>query len=179
MALVSLGEGPPEIRYYEKYPIPGFKAAVSAEGFFDAVAGYLAPVAAKSGKIGFCFSNPAEILPNRDARILKFTKEVKVTGVGGTILGDALRDALRNRGLPSDKSVVVLNDTVATQLGAMADAAERGKYGNFIGLILGTGINASYAERNENILKNPDIAAAPGFTLINIEAGGYRGFPMS
>ncbi|MDR1136610.1 MAG: hypothetical protein LBL49_10650 [Clostridiales Family XIII bacterium] len=177
IALVTLGGAAPEIKYFEKYPIPGFKVSVTAEEFFGKLAEYIEPIAAESDKIGFCFSNPAEILPSRDARIIKFTKEVKVSGSGGVIIGDALRDALKARGLPHRKHIVVLNDTVATQLGAMADVSERGKYGGYIGMILGTGLNASYAEKNENIKKNKLLCDLPGATLVNIEAGGYRGFP--
>ncbi|MDR0425143.1 MAG: hexokinase [Clostridiales Family XIII bacterium] len=177
IALVQLGGAAPEIKYFEKYPIPGFKTSVTAEEFFGKLAEYIEPIAAESDKIGFCFSNPAEILPNRDARIIKFTKEVKVAGASGVIIGDALRSALKGRGLPHSKHIVVLNDTVATQLGAMADVSERGKYSGYIGMILGTGLNASYTEKNGNIHKAPLIHGTPGATLINIEAGGYRGFP--
>jgi hexokinase len=180
VALTELAaDGAPDILYYEKCPIPGFNREISAREFFDRVAAKLEPVIAKSDRIGFCFSNPAEILPNRDARVISFTKEVKVSGAGGLIVGDALREALKSRGLPSEKSVVVLNDTVATQLGAMADAGERERYGGCVGLIFGTGVNACYTERNENILKDGALCGKPGATIINTEAGGYGGFPTA
>jgi hexokinase len=180
VALAELRENEaPDILYHETHPIPGLREEVSAREFFDRVAAYLEPVVAKSDRIGFCFSNPAEILPSGDARILTFTKEVKVTGAGGFVIGDALRDALKARGLPSEKSVVVLNDTVATQLAAMTDAGAKEKYGGYIGLILGTGVNACYTERNENIRKDARLREKPGATIINTEAGGYNGFPES
>ncbi|MDR1572708.1 MAG: hexokinase [Clostridiales Family XIII bacterium] len=180
VALADIREnGEADILYRETYPIPGLKREVSAREFFDRVAACLEPVIAKSDRIGFCFSNPAEILPTVDARIITFTKEVKVSGAGGVLIGDALREALKARGLPSEKSVVVLNDTVATQLAAMTEAGAREKYGAYVGLILGTGVNACYAERNENILKDEPLRGKPGATIINTEAGGYDGFPES
>ena len=59
---------------YEKHPMPGVERAIGAEEFFDKLAAFLEPVIHESDRIGFCFSYPAEILPNRDARILAFTK---------------------------------------------------------------------------------------------------------
>jgi hexokinase len=179
IALVELGKGSPRIKYYEKYPIPGFREAVSKDEFFSKLSAYLAPIIWESDKIGFCFSNPAEVLPNRDAKIITFTKEVVVTGSEGALLGESLKAALKERGLPWDKSVVVLNDTVATQLSAMADPQMRGRYSGYIGLILGTGINASYSERNEFIKKSEYLRSKPGTTIINTEAGGYGGFPQN
>jgi hexokinase len=178
IALVGFPEGAPEIRYFQNYRIPGFEEEVTADEFFDRLALYLAPIIDRSGKIGFCFSNPAEILPNRDARILSFTKELKVRGASGRVIGESLRAALRARGLPADRSVAVLNDAVATQLGAMADFRQRDRFGGWVGLILGTGLNISYTEANERLCKDAILRGAPGGTIINIEAGGYKGFPL-
>ncbi|MDR2133234.1 MAG: hypothetical protein LBP30_07815 [Clostridiales Family XIII bacterium] len=178
VALVDIGaNGAHDILFHETRPIPGLRQEVSAREFFDEVAVRLAPIVAKSERIGFCFSNPAVALPNGDARILTFTKEVKVSGASGIVVGDALREALKARGLPAEKSVTVLNDAVAAQLGAMADADAREKRAAHVGFILGTGVNVCYAERNENIRKDEDLCGKPGTTVINTEAGGYDGFP--
>ncbi|MDR1574030.1 MAG: hypothetical protein LBS24_06945 [Clostridiales Family XIII bacterium] len=178
VALAEVREdGAVDILHHETYPIPGLRGEVSAREFFDRIAAYLEPVAARSDRIGFCFSNPAEILPSRDARIITFTKEVRVSDAGGVVIGDALRAALKSRGLPSEKSVVVLNDTVATQLAAMTGADAQEKYGGCIGFILGTGVNACYTERNGNIRKDKGLCERPGATIVNTEAGGYSGFP--
>jgi hexokinase len=177
VALIEFKKGEPEILYLEKYPIPGTARAVSVREFFDEIAVRLKPVIDRSDCVSFCFSNPAEILASGDARIIGFTKEVKVNDAGGVIIGDALRDALKSRGLPAEKRVFVMNDTTATLLGALADANERKKYGAFAGFIFGTGVNVCYAEKNENILKDPGLCGTPGSTIINTEAGGYDGFP--
>ncbi|MDR1570887.1 MAG: hexokinase [Clostridiales Family XIII bacterium] len=162
----------------EKSLMPGVKREIGVEEFFDGIAGCLAPVISESDSIGFCFSYPAEILPNRDARIVSFTKELKVRDAEGALVGEMLRAALKARGLPCDKRIAVLNDTVATQLGALWAAGGEERRGGFMGLIMGTGINASYTEKNGSILKDAALAARPGFTIVNIEAGGYRGLPL-
>jgi hexokinase len=175
VALVSPRGG---VGVIEKSLMPGVEREIGAEEFFDGIAARIAPLIRESDDIGFCFSYPAEILPNRDARILSFTKEVKVRDAGGVLIGEALRAALLSRGLPGGKRISVLNDTVATQLGAIWAAGGKGKHGGFVGLIMGTGINASYTERNGSIEKDAYLRAKPGSTIINIEAGGYRGLPL-
>jgi hexokinase len=178
VALVDVGrDGAKDILYRESHPIPGLKQELSAREFFDRIAACLEPVIAESDRIGFCFSYPTVSLPNGDARILTFTKEIHVRDAGGLLIGDALREALKDRGLPSDKRVAVLNDAAAAQLGAARDAGARERHGVHVGLIFGAGVNACYAERNENIRKDEVLREKPGATIINTEAGGYNGFP--
>jgi hexokinase len=156
--------------------MPGTEREIGAEEFFDALASRLAPVIHESSRIGFCFSYPADILPNRDARIRAFNKEVKITGAEGLLVGETLREALRSRGLPPDKRITVLNDAVAVQLGAAAGGS--GERGVFTGLVMGTGINASYTEKNGNIEKDVYLKSREGSTVINIESGAYKGLPL-
>jgi hexokinase len=180
VALADLdADGAFDVLCHETYPIPGLREEVSAREFFDRIAAYLQPLIEESDRIGFCFSNPAVILPNGDARILTFSKEVKVSAAGGIVIGDALREALKSRGLPFEKSVAALNDTVAAQLGALAAANAQEKYGASVGFVFGTGVNVSYAESNENIQKDEALREKPGTTIINTEAGGYDGFPAA
>jgi len=179
IALVALlPDGAPEIKYFEKYRMLGADSEIGADAFFDTLAGYLEPVAGRSDHIGMCFSFPAEIMQNRDAKILHLDKEVRVTGAEGQVLGERLRDALRARGLPHKKSVVVINDTVAAQLGAMVDKSDPTVYGGYVGLILGTGLNSCYTERNAYIKKNAYLRERPGGSIINMESGGFAGVPQ-
>jgi hexokinase len=178
VALADLGaDGAFDILCRETYPMPGVNQSLHARDLFDRIAACLAPVIARSDRIGFCFSYPTAALPNGDARIITFTKEIKIADAAGLSVGDALRDALKARGLPSGKSVAVLNDAAAAQLSAIADANAQEKHGAHVGLIFGTGVNACYAERNENIRKDEALCGTPGTTIINTEAGGYKGFP--
>jgi hexokinase len=66
----------------------------------------------------------------------------------------------------------VLNDAAATLLGGKAACADR-VFDSYIGFILGTGTNTCYIEDNRNITKIPSVSRQKGFTLINIESGGF------
>ena len=147
--------------------MPGLDGEISSKDFFATLAGYIRPMAEKVDKLGFCFSYPTEILPDKDGRLLQFCKEVQAPEVEGQLIGKRLLEAL---GTPS-KQIVLLNDTVATLLAGKS--ASLGKsYDSFIGFILGTGTNTCYIEKNQNILKNTLLN--PGKSqIINIESGDF------
>ncbi len=153
--------------------MPGLDREVSKKEFFNILAGYIVPLAEKSDRIGFCFSYPTEIFPDKDGRLLQFCKEVQAPEVIGQVIGKSLLEAL---GMP-DKRIVLLNDTVATLLAGKS--ASFGKtYDSFIGFILGTGTNTCYIESNVNIAKNPELD--PGRSMIiNIESGNFNKAPRT
>ena len=161
---------------FKLYPMPGTKGEITKEEFFDTMAGYILPVLHRSNKISFCFSYPTEIMPNRDGRLIKFSKEVKVKDVEGELIGKNLMDALKKRGCTEDKSIIILNDTVATLLAGKAAAPDR-IFDGYIGFILGTGTNICYAEKCANIVKVPELMQNGGSMLINIESGAYGKAP--
>lgn len=158
----------------EKYKMPGAKTELTAEEFFKTFADYLKPVVSKSKKIGFCFSYPAEISPNRDGKLTHWTKEIKVPEVEGTFIGKGLIDALGNNG--NDKSLSLLNDTIATLLAGKAQSTGN-NCSSYIGLILGTGTNIAYIEHNKNITKT-NHADINGSQAINVESGGFSLSPQ-
>lgn len=164
-------KGEPSIEDYSAHPMPGTKSRISRETFFSEIAGYLAPVIGKAEKIGFCFSYPTDMLPNGDGRLIRFCKEVQADGVEGELIGKGLLDALEEAGQKRRRSVMLLNDTVATLLGGQAARAHR-KYGSYVGFILGTGTNTCYIERNAEIKKLKDIDPS-GSMVVNIESGAY------
>jgi len=170
---IRINNGDLSITGYNKYPMPGAKVAVTKDEFFNKLADYLEPVINKSDKIGFCFSYPAEILPNNDGKILSLVKEVRIEGGEGSLLAENLNAAFQKRGI-KPKRIVVLNDTVATLLGGISSNDK--EYESYIGYILGTGTNTAYLENCRNIIKNPDIAKQSGQMIINIENGNYDGF---
>ena len=161
---------------FKLYPMPGTKGEITKEEFFDAMAGYIQPVLHRSNKISFCFSYPTEILPNRDGRLIKFSKEVKVKYVEGELVGKNLIAALKKRGCTDEKSIIILNDTVATLLAGKAASPDR-VFDSYIGFILGTGTNICYAEKCANIGKVPELEQDDGSMLINIESGAYNKTP--
>lgn len=167
-ALVKIkGDGNLDISSVVNAGMPGLDGEISKSEFFEIIASKIKPLAEKCERIGFCFSYPTEILPDKDGRLLQFCKEVKAPGVVGQLIGRNLLETLE---MP-EKKIVLLNDTVATLLAGKS--ATFGKtYDTFIGYILGTGTNTCYIENNSNIgkLKDSDITKSQ---IINIESGNY------
>jgi hexokinase len=147
--------------------MPGLDGEISKNDFFEIIAGYIKPLAEKCDRIGFCFSYPTEILPDKDGRLLQFCKEVRAPGVVGQLIG---KNLLETMGMPG-KQIVLLNDTVATLLAGKS--ASFGKtYESFIGYILGTGTNTCYIENNSLIGKMKDSDSTRS-QIINIESGNF------
>ncbi len=164
------------IEDFQNYSMPGTKGEISKEEFFETMADYIIPVLHKSSKISFCFSYPTKILPNRDGRLIKFSKEVKVRDAEGELLGENLMKVFQKRGCLEKKSIIVLNDTVATLLAGKASSPGR-VFDSYIGFILGTGTNICYAEKCSNIGKVPGLRDNEGTMLINMESGAYNKAP--
>ena len=170
---MRITDGHLTITNFKKYPMPGSKVPISKKDFFNKLADYLQPVIDRSDKIGFCFSYPVEILPNCDGKILHLSKEIRIDGGVGCLLGESLNEIFLSRGI-KEKRIVVLNDTIATMLGGVS--ANQKSYENYIGYILGTGTNTSYMESCAKITKISDISSRPGQMAINIESGNFDGF---
>jgi hexokinase len=169
------GDGKPVLENLQSYSMPGLKEHVGKERFFGTMAEYLGPVVNASSKIGLCFSYPAEILPNRDGRLIRFSKEIMAPEVVGEIVGENLAAAIRKSGHQTTKQVVLLNDTVATLLAGRAGFGNR-TFSSYVGFILGTGTNCCYIERNKNIMKKKDLDAAKT-QIINVESGAFGKAP--
>lgn len=159
----------PVIENLQKFSMPATDRELSSEAFFDAMAGYFKDVLDVTDKIGFCFSYPVEILPNKDGRVIRFVKEIKAPEVVGQLVNENLNAAFARLGLRSDKKIVLLNDTVATLL-AGVDFRNR-QFSSYVGFILGTGTNCSYVENNANITGMEAMDASRG-QIINTESGG-------
>jgi len=175
-ALVAFdGQGRPQIVSSVKGTMPGTAGEIGAEAFYEELARFLEPMLADDvTRIGFCFSYPAEVTPSCDARLLYWTKQVKVPAVVGTLVGSGLAAHLARRG--RQPQITVLNDTVATLLAGCAQEPDASSY---VGFILGTGTNTAYLERASAIAKSPDALACGGVMTINIESGGFAHAPRS
>lgn len=173
-ALVELSEGTPRIK---KGPVQGQVATgrdfpVSAQEFFRSQAELAAQLSLPAGiPVGYCFSYPAHITPDVDAKLLAWTKGINIPDVVGTSVGAGLRRALKEQGIQPGR-LIVLNDTVATLLAGTGAFA--GGYDRFIGLIAGTGINmagflpsALIGKLNKQVYQAPEIA-------INLESGNFK-----
>ena len=156
-------------------PMPGLEKETAKDAFFATIAEYLAGVADASDRIGFCFSYPTEILPSKDGRLVRFCKEVKAKEVEGELIGENLLAALARAGHEGHKSVVILNDTVATLLAGVSASHEM-IYDSYIGFILGTGSNCCYVESNKNITKLSGLDDGAQ-QIINVESGAFAKAP--
>lgn len=170
-ALVSLTQKGIQIDDFEITKMPGTEGKITVDEFFKIIADRIENKVDKAKAIGFCFSYPTEIMPNRDGQVLYLTKEVSVTGIDGKLLGEGINNELKKRN-KKPLQVTVLNDTVASLLGGIA---ENPGYDTYLGFILGTGTNLAYCEYNCVI--NKKTVNETGTMIINLESGGYSGFP--
>lgn len=165
------GTGTPVIDGLTRHRMPGADAALSREEFFGALADAVRPHLRGNERIGFCFSYPAEMTPQKDGRLIQFTKEIKAKGVEGQLVGAGLSAALSGSPSGTEPRIVLLNDTVATLL-AGRNAVPGRQFDDFIGLVCGTGINAAYVERNALIGKAAGIDPG-GSQVVNTESGSF------
>jgi len=153
--------------------MPGLSGEISKSEFFNTIAGYIRSNAELTGRIGFCFSYPTEIFPDKDGKLLQFCKEVQAPEVVGELIGKNLLETLGME----EKQIVLLNDTVATLLAGKSAAFNR-EYDSYIGFILGTGTNTCYIESNRNINKLADLDPTKS-QIINIESGNFGKVPQT
>ncbi len=171
----AIVEFPPRITLRESRPMPGIKKEVGEEEFYEAFAAEvrrLRPHAARE-RFGWCFSYPAEATEGLDARLARWTKNIKAPAIVGQYVGKELLSRL------GGGEVAVVNDTTATLLAAKATEGEQ-TYSSYIGFILGTGTNCAYVEKRENITKLSRVgglgalgAAAGGSMIVNAESGNF------
>jgi hexokinase len=148
------------------------KRDFSAAQFFDAQAEIVAAVARERDiAVGYCFSYPATITPEREAVLIEWTKGIRIGDVEGQPVGSRLREALRRRG-KEVRAIPVLNDTVASLLAGAALAPE---FARPIGVIVGTGTNMAGFFPFGAIAK---LGPSPGWRTdemmaVNLESGDF------
>lgn len=167
----------PVVENFKQSIMPGLKEEVSKEEFFKIMVDNIRGILDASENIGFTFSYPLEIFPDKDARLIRFTKEIKAKEVEGEFIVKNLLSAVKKQGFGSNKKVIILNDTVAALLAGLLTFQNR-EYESYIGLILGTGCNACYIEKNESI-KNKFVEDLDKneYQIMNIEAGNFSKGP--
>jgi len=153
--------------------MPAIDKDLGKKEFFETMAGYLEDYKNAAKKIGFCFSYAVEIFPDKDGKLLEWSKEIKAPEVIGEMVGHNLLEAMGTPGKP----LVVLNDTVATLLAGKAATAGK-QYDTYIGFILGTGTNTAYIELNDNIVKTSGLHSGSS-QVINIESGAFGNPPRT
>lgn len=162
-----------EITRAEKRTLPGVERPVACEAFFDVLAEWMEPYMKEVSKIGFCFSYTVKSLPDRDGVVLSLAKQVRIEGIEGRRIGAELRAAFHRRGINQNVETAVLNDAVAVLLAGAYEYREAGLSGE-IGMVMGTGINFAYFEK-----ERPSTEQNSGVNreqAVNVETSRYDGF---
>ncbi|MEI6276224.1 MAG: hypothetical protein WCP08_09550 [Prolixibacteraceae bacterium] len=173
-AVVSFKDGKTDI-----YPSDGWSKDLSVmktkgfteEKLFAEQASFLKDLKmpAKS-PIGYCFSYPAECLPDGDAKLLRWTKGVDIKEMIDQPIGKPLMDFLNEKGDVEFTAVKVINDTVASLFAGLSDSS----FDGYIGLIVGTGTNMATFIHSDGIGKLDKSLNWQGLTPVNLESGNYR-----
>ena len=158
------GDGTASISEMEKTKMPGVEKELSKKDFFAQFAANLEHLKNKADCIGFCFSYPMEITEDGDGILLGFSKEVKAPEVVGSKIGECLKAELLSRGWNKINKIPLLNDTVAALLAGHAIAPAGKNYSSYIGLILGTGLNAAYIQPETDLMKKQIVVCESGKT---------------
>ena len=124
--------------------------------------------------IGYCFSYPTSATPDRDGILIRWNKQLNVPDVVGKKVGKLLLAAFQERGYQSPR-IAILNDTVASLLGANLKFDAMGEFSDFIGLIVGTGTNmAAYLPTKLLSSKLLDHNFAHKKMAVNLESGNFH-----
>ena len=121
-------------------------------------------------RLGFTFSFPVKQHSINSGSLVHWTKEFNVSGVVGNDVVPMLRAALVRRKIAFSVSALC-NDTVGTLITRFLNDDTA-----ISGVILGTGSNACYWERNAAILKCPEAQQKErrhGEMVINMELGNF------
>ncbi len=124
----------------------------------------------KEMPIGYCFSYPAESMPNGDAKLLRWTKGVDIKEMVGQPVGEPLLKYLNKKNKPKFTGIKVINDTVASLFAGLSDSS----YDGYIGLIVGTGTNMATFVPAEKIKKLGKDSKVKGLVPINLESGNFN-----
>jgi hexokinase len=124
----------------------------------------------KATPIGYCFSYPAESLPNGDAKLLRWTKGVSIKEMVGNPVGKPFLDYLNSKNDNKFTGIKVINDTVASLFAGLTKSG----YDAYIGLIVGTGTNMAAFVRSDKIGKLDPKHKTGNFIPVNLESGNFH-----
>lgn len=136
----------------------------SLSGFVNEI-----PLPEKS-PVGYCFSYPAKCLPDGDAELINWTKEVEIPELIGKPVGKPLLDLLNQTGKAEFTGIKVINDTVASLFAGMVKSG----YDAYIGLIVGTGTNMAAFIDADKIPKLEKAMNWQGLIPVNLESGNFN-----
>ncbi|XP_067124034.1 hexokinase type 2-like [Centruroides vittatus] len=156
----------------EIYAIPEYIMLGSGTQLFDHIADCLNKFIKSRSlpnnlPLGFTFSFPCKQEGLTKAKLITWTKGFKCTGVENEDVVQLLRDAMGRKNVHIDV-VAVVNDTTGT---LMSCAHKNPKCR--AGIIVGTGTNACYMERLENVKLWDGGSDEPKQVIINTEWGAF------
>lgn len=152
VAKVSVSDALPSFDLVRRTAMPGSHGELSADAFHRAIAREVDAVlsgAPELRKVGYCFSYECQSLPDGDAILNAWAKQISAPEVVGQAVGAELVCRLSK----PISSVRVLNDTTATLLAGRARAEGRA-YSGYLGFILGTGTNVACVE--DGMIRNAE-----------------------
>jgi hexokinase len=120
--------------------------------------------------IGYCFSYPADCLPNGDAELIRWTKGIDIKEMIGNPVGKPLLDKLNKLGKTEFTGIKVINDTVASLFAGLTNP----NFDAYIGLIVGTGTNMAAFINADKIPKIDGSLNWQGLTPVNLESGNFN-----
>lgn len=163
--LLEVGQSP-RIGREHKVVIPEEVMRGTGAALFDFIATACADAGMVSGaKLGFTFSFPYEQTSISRGTLIEWTKGFSAPNVVGKDVAVLLEEAFVRRSLRIAVSALA-NDTVGTLCSAAGTHPT-----TRVGVILGTGTNASYIEQVSRIPKWR--GSSQGAMLINMEWGGF------
>ena len=172
------GDGRCVTEEVRKSAMPGSNGeCITAAEMFDRIAAEAAPFAEKCRYAGLSFSYPCESLPDGDGIFLRLCKELRVEGAEGGLLCAPLEAALQKRGVGGKRRWRMINDSIGSLLGGLTVPGRRG-YTDYIGLVLGTGVNTCCILPCREVTKAPEACALPGEMFINMESSAFKGVLM-
>jgi hexokinase len=140
--------------------------ADSIKKFLDDIGMFINPNGPPKA-LGFTFSFPVKQTSIDKGCLIQWNKGFAVTGVAGLDVANLLNEAIRRKDLNIEVTALV-NDTVGTLVAHSYKNPQ-----TYIGVILGTGTNAAYVEKVEEV-KKTDIQSSSGEIIINTEWGAYN-----
>ncbi|MER2490557.1 hypothetical protein [Catenovulum sediminis] len=141
--------------------------------FLAVQAKLLEPYLNQQNLLGYCFSYPTQSLPSGDAKLVNWTKGVKVDGMEEQPVGSLLTQYIENEYGKSINTVAVINDTVASLLAGLTLTPSDA----YFGVIAGTGSNIAGLYPVDRIGKLSAIqkqAYAHHRLPVNLESGNFN-----
>ncbi|KAJ8433487.1 hypothetical protein Cgig2_018021 [Carnegiea gigantea] len=128
-------------------------------------------------ELGFTFSFPVYQTRINSGTLLSWTKDYDIKEAIGKDMVEELTKALERRNLDMNVTALELPTSVMKQLNDTVGTLAGGRFydSNVVAaVILGTGMNAAYVEKTENILKPYGVPPKSGQMVINTEWGNFN-----